>query len=119
MDRPDGLIDGQDGEQALIRVIGHGVRTIVVEALGGVADDLRLLELLQHLDELVQRPASQLARLEAAFVLLAQHLEPHVLPGAVGQLVDALLPNELEKRAEDGHSARGFGLRLKEDGSAG
>lgn len=118
VDRPDGLIDGQDGEQALVGVIGSGIRTLVVEALGGTSDDdPRLAALLEALADIVGRPCPQLARLEAGFVLLAQHLEPHLLPGALGQLVDALLPNELEKRAENGHSTRGFGLRRKDDGS--
>jgi len=118
VDRPDGLIDGQDGEQALVGVIGHGIRSIVCQALGGLAeDDPRLTALLADLADIVGRPVAQLARLEAAFVLLAQHLEPHLLPGALGQLVDALLPNELDKRAQDGHRNRGFGLRLKDDGS--
>lgn len=118
VDRPDGLIDGQDAEQALVGVIGHGVRSLVVQALGGLdSEDPRLQELLAELADIVERPVSQLARLEAAFVLLARWLEPHLLPSALGQLVDALLPNELEKRAEDGHRNRGFGLRPKEDGS--
>ena len=118
VDRPDGLIDGQDGEQALVGVIGHGIRHLIAEALGGLADDdPRLLTLVEALADIVGRPACQLARLEAGLVLLAQQLEPHLLPAALGQLVDALLPNELDKRAEHGHSNRGFGLRLKDDGS--
>jgi hypothetical protein len=55
--------------------------------------------------------------LEAAFVLLAGRLEPHALPDALRTLVDACLPNELEKRAADGHANRGFGLRRNADGS--
>ena len=118
LDRPDGLIDGQDGEQALVGVIGHGIRALVCQALGGLADDdLRLSALLTELADIVQRPVSQLARLEAGFVLLAQHLEPGHLPAALGELVDALLPNELDKRAADGHTDRGFGIRLNDDGS--
>ena len=38
VDRPDGLIDGQDAEQALLGVIGHGIRSIVCQAAGGLAD---------------------------------------------------------------------------------
>ena len=118
VDRPDGLIDGQDAEQALLGVIGHGIRSIVCQAAGGLAeDDQRLTTLLADLADILQRPASQLARLEAGLVLLAEQLEPALLPGALGQLVDALLPNQLEQRSEDGHAQRGFGIRRKDDGS--
>ena len=64
-----------------------------------------------------QRPTTDLARLEAAFVLLAQQVEPGLLPGALGMLIDALLPNELERRAADAHASRGFGIAPGYDGS--
>jgi hypothetical protein len=90
----------------------------VCQAAGGLAeDDARLTALLADLADVLQRPAPQLARLEAGFVLLAEQLEPALLPGALGQLVDALLPNQLEQRSEDGHAQRGFGIRRKDDGS--
>jgi hypothetical protein len=118
VDRPDGVIGGQDGEQALLGVIGHGVRSLVCQALGGLDDDdPRLLALLEDLAEIVESPTSQYDRLEAAFVLLARQVEPAVLPGALGQLVDALLPDAMEERAEDAHANRGFGMRLKDDES--
>jgi hypothetical protein len=44
-------------------------------------------------------------------------LEPTQLPGALGRLVDALLPNQLEKRAQDAHANRAFTLHRKHDGS--
>ncbi len=111
VDRPDGLIDGQDGEQALLGVIGHGIRTLVCQALGGLADDdPRLQQLLDDLADIVERPVSQLARLEAGFVLLAQHLEPHLLPGALGELVDALLP----ERAGEARRTRPSGPRVRD-----
>jgi hypothetical protein len=118
VDRPGGLIDGQDGEQVLLGVIGHGIPDLICQALGGLAeDDPRLEAVLAELASIVESPTCQLARLEAAFVLLAQHLEPHALPDALNMLIDACLPNELEKRAADGHDNRGFGLRLNSDGS--
>lgn len=118
VDRPDGLIDGQPAEQVLVGAIGHGVRDLVCQQLGGLADDdPRLPDLVETLAQIVQSPESDLARLEAAFVLLAEQLEPALLPDALGALVDACLPNELEKRAQDAHSNRGFGIRLNSDGS--
>lgn len=118
VDRPDGLIGGQPGEELLLGVIGHGVPDLVCQALGGLADDgPRLVALLADVASILDRPESQIARLEAAFVLLAEHLEPAALPDALGRLVDAALPYELEKKAADGHDNRGFGLRLNSDGS--
>jgi hypothetical protein len=118
VDRMDHRIDEQPAEEALLGVIGHGVPQLICQALGGLADDdPRLAAVLAAVEEIVHRPDSELARLEAAFVLLAVHLEPAQLPGALGTLVDALLPNQLEKRAADGHVNRGFTLRRNHDGS--
>jgi len=118
VDRPDGLIDGQPAQEVLLGVIGHGVRGLVCQALGGLADDdPRLGRLLHDLSGIVTAPSSELTRLEAAFVLLAEHLEPALLPGALATLVDACLPNELEKRAADTRANRGFGIRPNADGS--
>jgi hypothetical protein len=118
LDRPDGLIDGQDGEQAVTAVVVDGVRMQVCQALGGLADDdPRVADLVAALGDIAASPVGQLARVEAAFVLLAGRVEPAQLPGALGMLVDALLPNELERKAEDGWRNRGFGLKRKDDGS--
>ncbi|MGI8535821.1 MAG: DUF222 domain-containing protein [Mycobacteriales bacterium] len=118
VDRPDGLIDGQDGEQALDGVIGDGVRELFCQALGGLADDdPRLVELIALLAQVQGCGATQIERLEAAFVLLASRLEPWQLPGALQLLTDALLPNELEKRAAKGEDEAGLTLNRNSDGS--
>jgi len=118
VDRPDGLVDGQDGEQVVTAVVVDGVRQLVCEALGGLADDdPRLVQLVLSLGEVAERGVSQLSRLEAAFVVLAEHVEPALLPSCLSQLLDALLPNELERRARDAHGDRGFGMRRNDDGS--
>ncbi|MCA1710138.1 MAG: 13E12 repeat family protein, partial [Actinobacteria bacterium] len=51
-----------------------------------------------------------LARLEGAFLLLAEHLEPRLLRRALAVLVDALLPHQLAERSEDAHLHRGLEL---------
>lgn len=118
VDRPDGLIDSQPGEEALTGVIIDGVRTLVGEAAGGLADDdLRLVRLMRDLTEIAARPVSQLARLEAAFLALAARVERGLLRDALGVLVDALLPNELAKRADDAHNNRGLELVRDDDGA--
>lgn len=100
LDRPDGLIDGQPSAQVLLAVILDGVSQLVGEAAGGLADDdPRLSRLLDDLAEIVDRPTSELARLEAAFLVLARHVEPGQLQGGLGCLVDALLPQQLAERA--------------------
>jgi hypothetical protein len=118
VDRPDGLIDGQAGEAAVAAVVLDGVRSAVCQALGGLADDdPRVVELTAQLSEISCWPTSQLARLEAAFVRLAQHIPATDLPAALGLLVDALLPNELEKRAARGADDAQLTLRPNTDGS--
>ncbi|TAL16304.1 MAG: DUF222 domain-containing protein [Frankiales bacterium] len=118
VDRPDGLIDGQDGEQALAGVIGDGVVDLFCQSVGGLDDDdPRLTELIDLLAQVQASGASQIARLEAAFVLLATRLEPGQLPHALRMLTDALLPNELEKRAARGEDEAGLTLVPKDDGS--
>jgi hypothetical protein len=118
VDRPDGLIDGQPGDAAVTAVVVDGVLSAVCQALGGLADDdPRVLELHAQLSEISCWPTSQLARLEAAFVLLAQHLPTTDLPAALALLVDALLPNELEKRTARGADDAQLTLRPNTDGS--
>ncbi len=118
VDRPDGLVDGQPAEPTVRAVVVDGVLSIVCQARGGLADrDPLLLSLDEALVDIAAGGGSELGRLTDAFVLLARHVEPGDLPSALGQLVDALLPNELERRARDAFEERGFRMRRKEDGS--
>jgi hypothetical protein len=114
----DGRIDGQPGEQVVTAVVLDGVLSAVCQALGGRDDqDPRVRELVAELSEISCWPTSQLARLEAGFVLLAEHLPAGSLAGALAQLVDALLPNELEKRAARAAEDAQLTLRPNADGS--
>ncbi len=118
VDRPDGLIDGQPGEETVTAVVLDGVADLVFQATGGLADDdPRVAELRDALSEVSCSPTSQLARLEAAFILLALHLPAGHLPGALSMLVDALLPIELEKRAARSADQAQLALRPNADGS--
>lgn len=118
VDRPDGRIDGQDGEAVLSGVIGNGVPLLICEALGGVADDdPRLTQVRELTRDILARPVGQLDRLEAAFLLVASRVEPGQLKAILQALVDAALPNELAKRSDDAHSNRGLELIRDEDGS--
>ena len=118
LDRPDGLLDGQPQEQVLQAVIMRGVPDLVSEAIGGVAeDDPRLSKLTEELTRICFEPVPALARLEAALVVLALHLEPAQLRSALARLVDALLPVRLQERSDRAHTDRGLTLLRDPDGS--
>jgi len=118
LDRPDGLIDDQPAEQVLRAVIVDGVLTLVAAARGGYDDtDDELRALGCELDAISATPTTGIARMEAAFLVLAGHLEPGHLRAALGQLVDALLPLQLEDRADRAHRERGLKLVRRSDGS--
>lgn len=101
LDRPDGRIDGLPGEDVLKAVVLRGVPTLYAEALGGLAeDDPRLRALLTECVGIFRGGGTQLGRVEAAFVALAVRVESAALWPALSQLMDALLPQQLEDRSE-------------------
>lgn len=118
LDRPDGLVDGADGEQVVRNVVVDGVRQVVCEALAGLDDgDPRLAALLAAAQEVADRPTTQLARLEAAFLLVAAHVEDGRLTALLGRLLDAVLPQQLEDRAASGNDERGLTMVRRPDGT--
>ena len=118
VDRQDGLIDGLPGGAVLRAVIVDGVLDRICEGCGGMRDDdPRLAALRAELVEIAGRPEADLPRLEAAFLVLARGVEPHQLGGALGLLIDALLPQQLEDDAERAHLNRGFELHRNFGGS--
>jgi hypothetical protein len=118
VDRPDGLIDGQSAEPVLTAVVVDLVSLLVAEGRGGYdEDDAALLALRTRLAAIASAPETGIARLEAAFLVLAQHVEPGLLAGALARLADAIVPDRLAERADRAHRDRGFGLRLNHDGS--
>lgn len=101
LDRPDGQLDGQRAEPLLHAVLTDGVRMLIAEARGGFPrhDDPVLAALLTELPAIAGSAASALDRVQAALVLLAEHVEPGQLCGCLGLLVDALLPEQLGRPA--------------------
>jgi hypothetical protein len=100
LDRPDGHIDGQPALPALYGVLVDGICQLLAEQTGGApADDPEQQTLRAELETIVDRDASERARLEAALVLFAQRCEPGLLHAGLGLLLDALLPAEHDKRA--------------------
>lgn len=119
LDRPDGLIDGQPPEETLQAVLVRGVCMMYGEAMAGLADDdPRLRELYAEVLEIVGRPTSQVARVEAAFVALARRLARGLIKPALDQLVEALLPQQLEDRSEEASRLRALAL-VRNDGRPG
>jgi hypothetical protein len=116
LDRPDGLIDGQPGQEVVTAVVGH-VLSLVCRSWQGLAqDDPRLAVLLARGRE-VLAGGSQLAVLEGAFSWLAEVLPARQLSGPLDELVLAVLPSRLEDRGEQGHRRRGLSLTPHQDGT--
>ncbi|MEO6204731.1 MAG: DUF222 domain-containing protein, partial [Mycobacteriales bacterium] len=120
LDRSDGLIDGVAAEAVLEGVILRGVPQLVGEALGGLADDdPRVQTLIEEVTGILRSGRSEVERVEAAFVALAQRVESRLLRGCLDQLIDALLPVQLEERAEKTHERRGLAMLRNEGGGGG
>ncbi|MDX6197732.1 MAG: hypothetical protein QOJ79_883 [Actinomycetota bacterium] len=120
LDARDGLIDGLPGEDVLDGVILRGVPQLYGQALGGIDEgDPRLRRLLTELVAIQTGGGGQVDRVEAAFVALATRVDRAALKQALGELVDALLPQQLEDRAEQVHEERGAVLIRNLDGVGG
>jgi hypothetical protein len=120
LDRPSGLIDEQPAQEVLAGVIVRGVCDLYGEALGGLADsDPRLRRLHAELVEILHRPASQVERIEAAFVALAWRIERRLLRGALQRLIDALLPVQLEERTRERWRKRALAIARSHDEPGG
>ncbi|HVM28594.1 MAG TPA: DUF222 domain-containing protein [Mycobacteriales bacterium] len=120
LDRPDGLIDGKDGEAALAAVAVDGVLMQIAEQIGGADDaQVRLDILRQELTALNDPAQTQLARWEAALIVFARECDPELLPSGIGLLVDALLPAEHDKRAEQVERERELALIRDSAGTGG
>lgn len=117
LDRPDGLIQGRNGEQVVTNVVTHGVRQVVCEAFGGLADtDPRLTAMISQTQANAARQVSQKARIELAFLTVAHLVDGPLLTASLGRLIDAILPEALEDRADAAHDERAFTMVRKHGG---
>jgi hypothetical protein len=128
LDHPDGLIDGQPATELVPAVVREVLALVAQSRLGMHESDPVLLSLSSDLEQVLADGGSQAGQLERAFVLLAEHLPPRWLREALQRLLDALLPNELERRAArdegllsltDCGSGRGWDLRAHLDDETG
>jgi hypothetical protein len=106
LDRPDGLIDGQPGEPLVEATLSNVLELVCRQYLGLADDDPRLQTLDTRLGAINAGGGSQQARLEQAFVVLAEHLPPTPLKAALAEIVDALVPNLLELAEERSRARR-------------
>jgi hypothetical protein len=116
VDRADGLIDGQPGDQVVTAVVQH-VLSLICRTLQGLADDDPRLAVLLERAKQVLANGSQLQVLEAAFTWLAERLPARHLTAPLDELVMAILPSTLDDRADRGHQRRGLSLTPLEDGT--
>jgi hypothetical protein len=120
LDRPDGLIDGLEGEQVLYGVLVDGVCDRLAEQTGGApASDPEHARLRAELEAIVASGGSQRERLEAGLLLFAQRSMPALLGSGLAMLLDALLPAEHDKRAARAEDEAGVDLHRKPGGSGG
>jgi hypothetical protein len=116
VDRPNGLIDGQPGDEVVTAVVRHVLSLVCRSLLGLADDDPRLAALIDRAKQ-VLAAGSQLQVLEAAFTWLAEEIPARQLAGPLDELVMAILPSKLENRGELGHRRRGLTLTPLEDGT--
>jgi hypothetical protein len=111
LDQRNGLIDGMESRSVLDAVIVDGCMHLYAKSLGGVDDnDPRLRRLWSVLRQISLRQVSEVERVEAAFVEMAARLEGQHLRDALDQLIDALLPLQLEDKNDRAHRNRGLAL---------
>jgi len=115
LDRSDGLIDGQPGEPIITSVVDNTL-DLICQARGG-ADEAFVTALSDRITLIHLAGGSQGERVEAALVLLAEHLRGDALKEALEQQTFAVLPNLLEAQQQAAEDKRGVALRRNNDGS--
>lgn len=124
LDRPDGLIDNQPGEETIAAVVTEVIELVCKDRYGLAVDPAENPEqaaLLAALEAAVQQirtqGGSQLDRYENALVLLGRHVHPRNLAGPLEHLELALLPTTLEDQNAAAQDTRGLALLPNRDGT--
>jgi hypothetical protein len=115
LDRSDGLIDGQPGEPIITSVVDNTLE-LVCRARGG-AEESFVTALSDRITLIHLAAGSQAERVEAALVLLAEHLSGEALKEALAEQTGAVLPNLLEKQQQAAEDKRGLSAQPNSDGS--
>jgi hypothetical protein len=110
LDRPDGRIDGQPGQDVIPAIVANVVPLIAAARTGLTEDDPLLATLRGQTEEILTSADTQLAMVEQAFTVMAEHLPLRHLKDALAEQVDAVLPTELEEKAEQARRRRSLKL---------
>jgi len=118
LDRENGLIDGQDGEELVASIVTNTVALVSREHCGLSDEDPLLVELQRQVEDIRDSPGSQAERVERAFTLLAVHVpQGKALSAALEEQVDAVLPNLLEQQEAAAQRWRGLSFTPRPDGA--
>ncbi len=121
LDCLDGLVDGLDGEAMVTAVAGNVLDLICQHHHGlNAADPAQaalLAELQGSLQSIVTGGGGQADRIEQVLVLLTTHLPLGALPGALEDIVFAIVPSLLEHREQAAQDRRGLALTPQPDGT--
>lgn len=115
VDQPDGLIDGQPAREVIAAVVDNTVELVAGGRAGIPEDDPLLAALEAEAAAILALGGSQLHQLDQAFTMLARELANDALRVALAQQRDALLPNELERRAQSQSDRRGLRIEPRLD----
>jgi hypothetical protein len=121
LDRPDGLIDHQPGEQVVAAVVDDVVDLVCRDRFGldqtDPAQAAELAGLQEQTATIHTGGGTQQDQVEQAFTLLAAEISERALPWALEELVLAVVPSLLEDREQAAQEKRALALRPNDDGS--
>jgi hypothetical protein len=116
LNHPDGLIDGQPGDEVLQALVANTIG-LVCRYLNGLHDNDPRLEPLIAQGKQILALGSQREQVEGAFTLLAEHVPVRSLAAHLDELVMSIVPSWLDEADKQGQARRMLMLTRKKDGS--